>query len=224
MMPKPSFNFPRTGFYAANPAALHTDFAAGSTAIPASNGTFSQSVKKLGLYVQDSWRIRPSFTMNLGLRYDTTFGLFRASGRNQDQNPAVVTLNALHIPLSPGIPHDYRRAFAPRLGFAYSPGRSTRTVIRGGIGLYYNDLNQNGWVDAFRAVNEPFSGLLAPGDQGAVIDPHYHTPYTLQFSFGVERVLSPDVDLKHSLRTSTGVHQYRRYEYVSDFTSSGDGT
>ena len=155
------------------------------------------------------------------MRYDTTFGLFRASGRNQDQNPAVVTLNALHIGLSPGLPHDYRRAFAPRLGFAYSPGRSTRTVIRGGAGLYYNDLNQNGWVDAFRAVNEPFTGLLAPDEQGAVIDPNYHTPYALQFSLGVERVLSPTWRLNVHYEHQQGVHQYRRYEYVSDFTLPG---
>jgi len=205
-------------FYAANPEDFTADFTDGSAEIPSSNGTFSQKVKRLGLYVQDSWRIRPSFTLNLGLRYDTTFGLFRASGRNQDQNPAVVTLNALNILLSPGIPHDYRRALAPRLGFAYSPGQSTRTVIRGGVGLYYNDLNQNGWVDAFRAVNEPFSGLLAADEQGAVIDPNYHTPYALQFTLGVERVLSPTWRLNIHYEHQQGVHQYRRYEYVSDFT------
>jgi len=205
-------------FYVANPADFTADFAAGSEFIPASNGTFSQNVKRLGVYAQDSWRVRPSLTLNLGLRYDTTFGLFRASGRNQDQNPAVVTLNALHIGLSPGIPHDYRRAFAPRLGFAYSPGSSTRTVIRGGVGLYYNDLNQNGWVDAFRAVNEPFTGLLAPDEQGAVIDPNYHTPYALQASIGFERVLSPTWRLNIHYEHQQGVHQYRRYEYVSDFT------
>jgi hypothetical protein len=205
-------------FYVAKTADFTADFAAGSEFIPANNGTFSQSVKRLGLYVEDSWRIRPSLTLNLGLRYDTTFGFFRASGRNQDQNPAVVTLNALHIPLSPGIPHDYRRALAPRLGFAYAPGSSTKTVVRGGVGLYYNDLNQNGWVDAFRAVNEPFSGLLAPDEQGAVIDPDYHTPYALQASVGVERVLSPTWRLNIHYEHQQGVHQYRRYEYVSDFT------
>ena len=205
-------------FYVANPANFTADFAANSQDFPANNGNFSQNVKRLGLYVQDSWRVRPSFTLNLGLRYDTTFGLFRASGRNQDQNPAVLTLNALHIPLSPGIPHDYRRAFAPRFGFAYSPGQSTKTVIRGGVGLYFNDLNQNGWVDAFRAVNEPFSGLLAPGEQGAVIDPNYHTPYALQMSLGVERVLSSTWRLNVHYEHQQGVHQYRRYEYISDVT------
>lgn len=101
---------------------------------------------------------------------------------------------------------------------AYSPGRSTKTLIRGGVGLYYNDLNQNGWVDAFRAVNEPFSGLLAPDEQGAVIDPNYHTPYALQASIGVERVLSQTWRLNIHYEHQQGVHQYRRYEYVSDFT------
>jgi hypothetical protein len=129
-----------------------------------------------------------------------------------------LTLNALHIPLLPGIPHDYRRAFAPRVGFAYSPGRSSKTVISGGIGVYFNDFNQNGWVDAFRAVNEPFTDLLAAGDQDAVIDPQYHTPYALQFSFGVGRVLSSNWRLNVHYEHQQGVHQYRRYEYVSDFT------
>src|SRR5262249_28482338 len=119
------------------------------------------------------------------------------------------------------IPHDYRRAFAPRLGFAYSPGRSTKTVIRGGASVYFNDLNQVGWVDAFRAVNEPFSGLLGAGDQGAVIDSTYHTPYTLQFSLGVERFLGPTWRVNFHYGPQRGLHQYRRYEYVSGFTLPG---
>ena len=61
--------------------------------------------------------------VNYGLRYDTTFGLFTASGRSQSQNPALLTLEALHIPLGNAPPHDYRSAIAPRLGIAYSPGR-----------------------------------------------------------------------------------------------------
>lgn len=205
-------------FYLANPNQFSTDFGAGSRFIPPSNGTFSQSVRRLGLYAQDTWRILPKLTLNYGLRYDATFSLFRSSGREQDRNPAVVTLLALGIPLAPGVPHDYRHAFAPRLGLAYAPGTSGNTVLRAGVGLYSNDSTQNGWVAAFQAVNEPFASPLAPGEQGAVIDPNYHTPYALQASFGVEHAFRSSWRVNVHYEHQQGVHQYRRYEYVSGFT------
>ena len=205
-------------FYVANPDQFAADFGAGSTLTPASPGDFSQSLQRLGVYLQDAWRIRPTVTLDLGVRYDTTFGLFTAEGRDQSQNPAVVTLQALGIPLANGIPHDYRKAVAPRVGLAWAPGTSDRTVVRFGTGLYYNDLTQNGWVDAFRAVNTPFSGMLGPGDQGAVIDPHYQTPLAIQVSAGVEHELGQGWRLNVFYEHQQGVHQYRRYEYVSGVT------
>ncbi|MGH9825638.1 MAG: TonB-dependent receptor domain-containing protein, partial [Blastocatellia bacterium] len=210
-------------FYVANPGQFAQDFAAGSTLTPASDVGFAQNVQRLGLYAQDSWRVTPNLTINYGLRYDTTFGLFQAEGRDQNQNPAVATVNALGLPLTEGIPHDYRKAIAPRLSLAYSPGRSGRSVIRAGVGLYYNDLTQNGWVDAFRAVDRLFNGtLLGPGDQGAMIDPNYKTPYALQASFGFEHRFKEawrfDIQYEHQ----QGVHQYRRYEYIGGVTLPGD--
>ncbi|MFI5175084.1 MAG: TonB-dependent receptor domain-containing protein [Terriglobia bacterium] len=205
-------------FYLSNPAQFSSDLLEGSTNVPGGNGSFSQSIRRLGLYLQDSWHLRPHLTFNLGLRYDTTFGLFRAEGRLQDQNPAITTLNALGIALSPGIPHDYRRAFAPRLGLAYSPGNSASTVIRAGVGLYFNDLSQNGWVNAFQAVNTPGTGLLGPGEQGAVIDPSYHTPYALEASVGIEHAFHRDWRVNIQYEHHQGVHQYRRYEYVAGST------
>src|SRR5439155_25092230 len=169
--------------------------------------------------------------INAGLRYDTTFGLFTASGRQQTQNPAFSTLQALDIPLVDGIPHDDRKAFAPRLGIAYAPGSSGRTVFRAGVGLYYNDLAQNGWVDAFTAVNQALTpcttyDLTNPaclpsggdGGQGALIDPHYHTPYALQASAGVEHDFARNWRIGVTYEHQQGVHQYRRYEYVAGFT------
>lgn len=230
-------------FYLANPAQFAADYTCTAAALPdttcddteAGDGTFAQSLRRLGVYVEDSWRVTPLLTINAGLRYDTTFGLFIASGRNQTQNPAFSTLQALDIPLVNGIPHDDRKAFAPRLGIAYAPDSSQRTVIRAGVGLYYNDLAQNGWVDAFTAVNRAITscttydlanpGCLPSGEdggQGALIDPHYRTPYALQASAGVEHDFGRNWRIGVTYEHQQGVHQYRRYEYVAGFTLPAD--
>jgi hypothetical protein len=190
------------------PLATITDVSPGG-------GTFSQNVQRLGFYAQDSWRVRPNFTLNYGLRYDTTFGLFNSNGGDQRDNPAVQTVAALGLALPQGVPHDYRKAVAPRLGIAYSPGASGNTVIRAGAGLYFNDLAQNGWVDAFRAVTPGAVSVLGPMVQGAIIDPHYHAPYALQASAGVECAFTKAWRLNINYEHQQGVHQYRRYEYVA---------
>lgn len=193
---------------------------------PASNGSFSQNVQRLGFYAEDSWRLTPQLMVNYGIRYDTTFGLFTSSGRDQSQNPALLTLQALQIPLISGVPHDYRAGFAPRLGLAYSPGAHANTVIRAGIGMYYNDLAQNGWVTALQAVNtlqgpcvhagDP--GCIPGGGSGAVIDPHYHTPYALHVTAGVQHAFNANWTASADWVHETGMHAYRRYQYQAGFT------
>ena len=223
-------------FYAANPAqfyfspqCLAGDPADGSscTFTPASNGNFSQNIQRLGLYAQDSWRVNSHLTVNYGFRYDATFGLFKASGRNQLQNPALLTLQALQIPLATGAPHDYRSQVGPRLGMAYSPGNSEKTVIRAGVGLYYNDLAQNGWVTAFQAVNAPAARCVNPltfdpgcvpganfGGGGALIDPNYHTPYAIHASAGVQHAFNEIWTLSADWTHETGMHAYRGYSFT----------
>jgi hypothetical protein len=227
--PETLFAYPRDpSFYLANPAVLTscpnplpaapdlnfpdcpTENASG-----ASDGTFSQSIRRLGFYAQDSWRVSPSFTLNAGLRYDTTFGLFVASGRDQTANPAFAALQASGSALVSGTPRDYRKAVAPRLGIAYAPGGSANTVFRAGAGLYYNDLAQNGWVDAFTAVNR--FNLLNGTGPSALIDPNYHTPYALTASAGYEHAFANNWRLNISYEHQQGVHQYRRYEYTPGF-------
>jgi len=202
-----------------------------TTSTPAGYGNFSQNVQRLGLYAMDTWRVMPEVTVNYGLRYDTTFGLFQASGVSQALNPAVQTIRGLQLPLATGVPHDYRKAFAPRLGIAYNPDRIEDLVIRAGIGLYYNDLAQNGWATAFQAVNTPsaFQPCNAPGDPGClpgaanggagvVIDPNYHTPYSLTVSGGVQYLWHKNWTLSADYVHEEGVHGYRRYEYTAGTT------
>ncbi len=204
------YSFPSDpSYYLQNAAAFQADLLAGASSTPEQNGAVHQNVQRLGMYVQDSWRVRPSFTINVGLRYDTTFGLFDANGMDQSHNPGLLALRPLGVQFAQGTPHDYRKAIAPRIGIAYSPGASGNTVIRAGFGLYYNDLAQNGWIEAFQAVNNP-----GPVDQAAVIDPAYKTPYAVQATAGVEHAFSSwhaAAEYQHQ----QGVHQYRRYEYVA---------
>jgi len=201
------------------------------TSTPAGNGSFSQNVQRLGMHAEDSWRATPNFTLNYGLRYDTTFGLFTASGRSQLDNPALLTLEALQVPLfqHPGAPRDYRKQFGPRLGIAYAPGQSRNTVIRAGFGLFYNDLAQNGWVTAFQAVNEPPGPCVNPGDAGclpgaasggagALIDPDYKTPYALHASAGVQHAFNSRWTLGADWTHEEGNHGYRRYIYQAGYT------
>jgi len=171
-----------------------------------SDGSFSQSVRRLGLYAQDSWHATEKLTINYGLRYDTTYGLFIASGHDQSFNPALAGNGIVS-----GIPHDYRKAFAPRLGVAFAPGGSSSTVLRGGVGLYYSDLAQNGWVEAFTAVNR---GNLTGGTSPAsLIDPNYRTPYALQATAGVQHAFNANWTLSTDFTLETGMHGYRRYDY-----------
>lgn len=199
-------SFPQDpSYYVANPAQFPMDYSAGSVFTPASDGSFSQNVQRLGLYAEDSWRVTRSLTVNYGLRYDTTFGLFIASGRSQSFNPALST------GLVDGIAHDYRKAFAPRLGVAQTLGNSQKTVIRAGAGLYYNDLAQNGWVTAFQSVN---AGSLVSGPTTpSLIDPNYHTPYALHATAGIQHAFNAKWMISADYTRETGMHGYRRYDY-----------
>jgi hypothetical protein len=203
----------------------------GTTCInrPAGDGSFSQNVQRLGVYAQDSWRATPRLTINFGLRYETTFGLFTASGRSQSQNPTLLTLRSLGISLVNGSPHDFRVQFQPRIGIAYALGSNGNTVIRLGFGMYYNDLAQNGWVTAFQGVNIAPGTCVNPGDPGclpgaanggtgALIDPNYKTPYAIHFTGGIQHSFNSNWAVSADYTHETGVHGYRRYTYVAGTT------
>jgi hypothetical protein len=211
------YTFPQDPtYYVANPAQFGVDYAAGAASTPAGDGSFSQNVQRLALYAQDSWRVTPHLTLNYGLRYQTTFGLFTASGRSQAENPAYLTLQAVGISLIRGIPHDDHKQIAPRLGLTYAPGRSGKTVLRTGFGLFYNDLAQGGWAPAFQAVNNSSAGVccLNPGEPGAVIDPNYKTPYAIHASGGVQHAINAHWTISADYTHQQGNHSYRRYDYT----------
>jgi len=213
---------------------------------PAGDGTFSQNVQRLGLYAEDSWRVSRHLTVNYGLRYQNTWGLMIGSGRSEADNAAYQTLQALQIPIVSSVPHDYHKQIAPRLGVAYSPGSSEKTVIRAGFGMYYDDLAQNGWATAFQGVNNTnaisgtctFSGsspatyaLTGPGcltggsgATGNLVGSNYKTPYAIHITGGVQHAFNEHWLVSADYTHEQGNHGYRAFPYSSSPTSSGPAT
>ncbi|HCA59114.1 MAG TPA: hypothetical protein DEP46_14160 [Blastocatellia bacterium] len=107
-----------------------------------------QKIDQLAFYVQDDWKITPKLTLNIGLRWDANIGnLFK-----QDQNRTMLILQQVNHPLAralTGDPDKLTRTtpswkeFQPRVGFAYDPWGDAKTVIRGGYGIFYDQLFQN---------------------------------------------------------------------------------
>ena len=226
------YQFPQNPtYYLNNTAQFVTDLKAGASTSSLGGG-FSQNIQRLAFYAQDSLRISHGITINYGLRYSTTYGLFSASRRDQTANPGYITLAALNIPLVKAAPQDDRKQIAPRIGIAYAPGGKGTTVFRGGFGFYFNDLAQNGWATAFQAVStlhgicvDPVmnrngtenSGCI-PGDSEAgtanLIDPEYKTPYAIHISGGAQQSFRATWSLAADYIHEQGNHAYRGYSYT----------
>jgi hypothetical protein len=240
-------------YYVQNPGVFGTfapqcaNFTAsdGSTCsfTPAGDGSFSQNVQRLAFYAEDSWRVSHHLTVNYGLRYQNTWGLMIGSGRSEADNAAYQTLQALQIPIVPSVPHDYHKQIAPRLGIAYSPGSSEKTVIRAGFGLYYDDLAQNGWATAFQGVNNTnaiagtctFSGTSpgtyalsgtgcltgGAGATGNLVGSDYKTPYAIHITGGVQHAFNEHWLVSADYVHEQGNHGYRAFPYSSAQTDAG---
>jgi len=109
------------------------------------------------LFFQDAWQIKPRFTFNYGLGWH-----YEDNIRNYDlPKPEFLRpiLGGANADLNPP-PHEYK-LFAPAIGFAWSLGKNSKTVIRGGTGLYYDsDLG-------FTRIQE--RRLLGPSGNGRVL-------------------------------------------------------
>jgi hypothetical protein len=91
---------------------------------------------RIGWYIGDSWKIKPNFTLSLGLRYD------RDTGRTDSDLPPDPTINAAFPGLGNRVQNPNTN-FAPQLGIAWDPMKNGKTVLRGGIGLYYENIIYN---------------------------------------------------------------------------------
>ena len=78
------YQFPQNPtYYLDNTAQFTADLNAGASTSNLGGG-FSQNIQRLAFYGQDSWRTADSLTINYGLRYSTTYGLFHRIGAKPD--------------------------------------------------------------------------------------------------------------------------------------------
>jgi hypothetical protein len=106
----------------------------------------------IGLYAQDSWRIRSDLTLNYGLRYEITTPWYEAQGQLETLVPGLQSKvfpgspTGWVFPGDPGIPKTLAPVrydnFAPRIGLAWSPSGSIfggpgKTSIRASFGMFY---------------------------------------------------------------------------------------
>jgi len=179
---------------------------------------FSFNVPYLGFYFHDTYQIHPRLTLDLGIRED--FQIYP----QPKMNPA--------FPLTGQFPNEYDR-LAPRFGFAWQPRE--RTVVRGGFGVFYENLNglnyrnaviSNGLLSQQASVSYNFgdNGSLTPNQQTAVfpnqitdlsqfsasdislIDPHFRYPYILQGSLQIEREILRDTVVTIGTTWTHGIH------------------
>jgi len=153
-------------------------------------------------WIQDDWRVRPYFTVSMGLRYEIQTNL------------------------------GDKRAFAPRVALAWglgkspAPGRTPKTVLRVGAGLFYSRIDQNWTLQAerqnginqqFFVINNPAFFPVAPLPAQLIssqqpqaiqlLDPKMTSPRILQSAVILERQLPKNVVVTASYTNYRGVHQ-----------------
>jgi Carboxypeptidase regulatory-like domain len=122
--------------------------------------TYYGNQSALYWFANDSWRVRPHLTLNLGVRYEYTT-VPQSEGRqalNALSNTPSITVAAINEPLLFSAPRAPKNSWAPRLGIAYSPGNSGTTSIRAGFGMAYDVLYDN------------IGSLAVPPQVGSTID------------------------------------------------------
>ena len=185
-----------------------------------SNRDYRQSV--VSGFVQEFWRATTRLTVNAGLRYDFYSNPTEAQGRMSvirspatDFGPTVGNLFA-------GMPLDL---FSPRAGFAWNIFGGGKTVLRGGAGIFRDQLPiylfaTDRFLSPFFSINSfVFPSFLNP--QSAVLTQpldlysmtyHPKFPYALQYNLNLEREIAPGTLLTAGYFGARGNHLPREVE------------
>jgi hypothetical protein len=118
------------------PAGIFTGIGIGNPNFPGPyNHDQENSNFRPRIYFSDTWKIKPNLTLDYGVAWEYETGLF-----NSDLTPPAFLAPLYTATYGPNSMHPTRPQkdeWQPIIGFAWSPGKSGKTVIRGGAGLYW---------------------------------------------------------------------------------------
>jgi len=193
-----SFGFPSIAAFIADQA---NSFAANP-----SNGASRIFVNSIGAFALDSWKISPTFTVQLGLRYDWFGTPTECGNRFVVFDPATVSLVHASQPYSQSA-----KNFQPRVGFSWDPFVNGRTVIRSASAIM-RDQPITGIV-TYLATNPPFAfpvnfattgtnlnlgnafALAGGSVSPRSINPNYKDGYVQSYNFNIQQQLAGDFGL-----------------------------
>ncbi|WP_031496232.1 TonB-dependent receptor [Bryobacter aggregatus] len=157
----------------------------------------------LSAFAQDTWRLHPRLTLTAGLRWDVNPAPSEANGH------LPYTVRDLKLlPLGDKFYNTDYKGFAPRLGISAQPFAQKRTVLRGGVGLFYDlgtsflgnafstslfpnsrskTFSQIAYTDPAFAVQPAAVSLNPPYPRVFQYQPDYRLPYTVQYSLALEQ-------------------------------------
>ncbi len=201
----------------------------GERSVGTANGVPFGFVQYAG-FANDDFRVRSNLTLNLGVRYE--FVTVPVGSRAQQYNaianvPGLITFNS---------PKSTKNDWSPRIGFAYSPGKSGVWSIRGGFSRSFNNtyvnLNQNASPPYYQTtvdVNDahPVSNFLQNGGLQAAPTSAAPTaaevraatasytfdqtrPYAITASLGVQRALGRNYTIEARYVYTKGVHLWNQ--------------
>jgi hypothetical protein len=189
----------------------------------------------VGAYVQDDWRVRPSLTVNLGLRYEMTTVPYETSGkfinlRNMtDQFPVCGVAVAGCAGTGPLFSNPTLRNFEPRIGFAWDALHNGRLAVRGGAGLFdvlplpyqftlmetqaapfFSYITVNSFTPPPGQKPFPSAGLPTTPQSNSLrtsyIDSHPKRDYVGQWNLSAQYQLTPNLAVMVAYVGSRGVH------------------
>ena len=172
---------------------------------------FYNRLGSTALYAMDDYRMTPSLTFNIGIRWEYEGVISEKYGQMSSFDPTVPG-GGLRVENQNGLGNTLYKPnwknFAPRFGFAWQPFHNAKTVVRGGYGIFYNQTTTlNGFYTL--ATNAPFrnpqtftstaanpiqldvnafpAALNANSNTAYGVNPRFPTAYAQQWSFDIER-------------------------------------